>query len=322
MVIRPVEPSDRQLLVDGFERLSPESRYRRFFAEIPRLTERQLDYLTNVDQHDHVALIAIDESSGQGIGVARFVRTGAGIAEPAIVVVDDWQRQGVGSALLDRLVERAREEGIGRFVAPVLAENLASIRAFERLGDTTIEHHGAEVELTVELPEPPPEPGSGIRRLLRAVAAGAVEPALVIWHRLLPRRGVPRDQLRNVFIADDGEPALGLAGEIAAAVGASLVVAAARAPLVEDAGDVAERLERTAAPLRGRVKSLRTAARRGDLGAILLDEAITERARLIVVSDTGGDETIAGRLLGSVWGHVSHHAPCDVLIAREPLGRR
>ncbi len=318
MIIRPLEPGDRQLLVDGFERLSPESRYRRFFAQIPRLTERQLDYLTDVDQHDHVALIAIDEATGEGIGVARFVRTGPGVAEPAIVVVDDHQGRGVGSALLDRLVERAQEEGVTRFVAPVLAENVAAIRAFERLGDTTVEYHGPEVELTIELPARAPEPASGVRRLLRVVAAGGVEPALVLWHRLLPRPGVPRDRLRNVVIADEGEAALRLAGEVAAATEASLVVVAARAPLSDDADEVERRLERTAARLRARVRSLRTVVRRGDLGAILLDEALAERACLIVVSDPGGDETTAGRLLGSVWDHVSHNAQCDVLVARTP----
>ena len=318
MIIRPLEPGDRQLLIDGFERLSPESRYRRFFAEIPRLTERQLDYLTDVDQHDHVALIAVDETTGEGIGVARFVRIGPGVAEPAIVVVDDWQGRGVGSALLDRLVERAHDVGVTRFVAPVLAQNLAAIRAFERLGDTKIEHHGPEVELTIELPARRAAPASAIRRLLREVAAGSVEPALVLWHRVLPRPGVPRDQLRNVVIADGGQPALRLAGEIAAATEASLVVAAAAAPLSDDGDEVERRLARTVAPIRGRVKDLRTVVRRGDLGAILLDVALAERARLIVVSDPGGDETTAGRLLGSVWDHVSHNARCNVLVARAP----
>src|SRR5687768_11845215 len=117
VVIRPLEPTDRELLAAGFERLSPESRYRRFFAAIPRLTERQLDYLTQVDQQDHVALVAVDDAAGDMIGVARFVRTAPGVAEPAVVVADDWHGRGVASALLDRLVERAQEEGIQRFVA-------------------------------------------------------------------------------------------------------------------------------------------------------------------------------------------------------------
>jgi len=86
------------------------------------------------------------------------------------------------------------------------------------------------------------------------------------------------------------------------------VVAATSPRLGHDVGEQESGLERAAAPLRRWARSVRTVARRGDLGALLLDEAIAERARLIVVSDTGGDETAAGRLLGSVWDHVSHNA--------------
>ena len=61
--VRPVVPADRQLIAEGFERLSPESRYRRFFSPVSRLSSRQLDYLTDVDHHDHEALLAIDEDT-------------------------------------------------------------------------------------------------------------------------------------------------------------------------------------------------------------------------------------------------------------------
>jgi GNAT superfamily N-acetyltransferase len=136
--IRPLEPDDRALLVAGFERLSPESRYRRFFGPMPHLRSRDVEYLTNVDHHDHEALVAVDPDTGDGVGVARYVRTGPGVAEPALVVVDDWQGRGLGSRLLDRLVERAQDEGVTRFEAPVLADNPEAIRVFERLGRTTI----------------------------------------------------------------------------------------------------------------------------------------------------------------------------------------
>jgi nucleotide-binding universal stress UspA family protein len=263
-----------------------------------------------------VALIAIDEPSRQAIGVARYVRTGPGVAEPAIVVADDWQGHGVGAALLDRLMERAREEGVTRFVAPVLADNAPAIRALERLGDTTVEREGPEVELTIELPAKPPERESPVRRLLRAVAAGTIDPALVFWHRVVPRHGVPREQLRNVVIAGEGEAAVAVAGHLAAASGASLVLVAAGHPVMDDRRQLDARLQAQAARVRDQVRGLRTVVRLGDLGAILLDEAIAERARLIVVADTGGDEGVTGRLVGSAWDHVSHHAPCDVLIAR------
>ena len=88
---------------------------------MPHLRERDLDYLTQVDHHDHEALVAVDEATGEGVGVARFVRTGPDVAEPAVVVADDWQGRGPARGCSTLLAERAREEGIARFVAPVLA---------------------------------------------------------------------------------------------------------------------------------------------------------------------------------------------------------
>lgn len=174
VVIRPIEPDDRTALVEGFGRLSPESRYRRFFAPVSHLTERDLDHLTRVDHHDHEALVAVEEETGEGVGVARYVRTGPDVAEPAIVVVDDWQGRGAGSRLLDALVERARAEGIRRFEAPVLACNAQAIHLLEGLGQTTRRQLGREVELTIDLAGN--EAAAHVRPLLREFAAGGLEP--------------------------------------------------------------------------------------------------------------------------------------------------
>lgn len=185
-MIRPIEPDDRQALVDGFERLSPESRYRRFFAPVTRLSERDLDALTRVDHRDHEALVALVEETGEGIGVARYVRTGPDVAEPAIVVIDDWQHRGVGTRLLGALVRCAQEEGIRRFEAPVLAYNAEAIGLLSSLGETTRTPEGREVHLTIELPEA--EPAARVRPLLRHFATGALEPGRTVLERLWPPR--------------------------------------------------------------------------------------------------------------------------------------
>ena len=57
--IRPIRPGDRQVLLEAFDRLTPESRYRRFFGPMPVLHERELDYLTQIDQDNHVARVAV-----------------------------------------------------------------------------------------------------------------------------------------------------------------------------------------------------------------------------------------------------------------------
>jgi GNAT superfamily N-acetyltransferase len=77
-------------------------------------------YLTEVDHHDHEAIVALDEESGEGIGVARYVRTRERpeVAEVAVTVVDDWQGRGLGTRLLEVVSARAREEDIRSFTAP------------------------------------------------------------------------------------------------------------------------------------------------------------------------------------------------------------
>jgi RimJ/RimL family protein N-acetyltransferase len=108
--IRPIRRTDRGQLGEGFERLSPESRYRRFLVPMPRLSPRLVRYLTEVDHHDHEALVALGADTGEPIGVARYVRSddAADAAEVAVAVVDDWHQRGVATELLRRLVFRPR----------------------------------------------------------------------------------------------------------------------------------------------------------------------------------------------------------------------
>ena len=105
--------------------MSEESRYRRFLSPKPSFTSAELAYLTEVDHHDHEALIAIEPESGEPVGVARYVRDPAQpqVAEAALAVVDEWQHRGVGTALLRHLIARARQEDVRRFRASVLGDN-------------------------------------------------------------------------------------------------------------------------------------------------------------------------------------------------------
>jgi GNAT superfamily N-acetyltransferase len=123
--LRAGRSSDRELLERGFERLSPESRYRRFLAPMPELNEAMAHYLTEIDHHNHEAIIALDEETGEGVGVARYVRDAHrdDVAEVAVTVIDEWQGRGLGTLLLEVLSARAREEGITSFTALMLATN-------------------------------------------------------------------------------------------------------------------------------------------------------------------------------------------------------
>jgi RimJ/RimL family protein N-acetyltransferase len=152
--IRPIRATDKARLRAGFERLSAQSRQRRFLVAMPRLSPRLVRYLTEVDHHDHEALVAVGAGDGEPIGVARYVRSenDAQVAEVAVAVADRWHGRGAATELLRRLAQRAREEGIARFTATCLADNDDALELFEELGATRVTRPGSGlVEAQVEL---------------------------------------------------------------------------------------------------------------------------------------------------------------------------
>jgi RimJ/RimL family protein N-acetyltransferase len=176
LLLRAVRPDDKRRISSAFDRLSPETRYRRFFAPLPRLSEQDLRYLTEVDHHDHEAIAAINPENGMIVGVARYVRSDDPTeAEVAVVVGDPWQGRGVATALLQRLVTRAREEGIDHFVALVMSDNSEALELFRHLapGGSHIRRSASgHTELVMALPEPERIGESTLGRALRAAAGG------------------------------------------------------------------------------------------------------------------------------------------------------
>jgi GNAT superfamily N-acetyltransferase len=170
VLIRAVQPQDAQLLADGFARLSPKSRQSRFLTGKPSLTPAEVHYFTEVDHHDHEALVAVDPGDGLGLGVARFVRHAddPDVAEVAVTVTDAWQRRGLATELLSRLVDRARHEGIRHFTALTADDNAAVDRMLHH-GVTAVRVKHREpgtVEYKITLP--PRGLGDGLQALLRA----------------------------------------------------------------------------------------------------------------------------------------------------------
>ena len=188
LLMRPIEATDKDALADGFDRLSDESRYRRFFAPLNRLSPMDLRYLTEVDHHDHEAIIAFEPDTGATVGVARFVRSATPhVAEVAVTVVDDWQGHGVATAMLETLVERAREEGITHFVAVILEQNAAAIELFEHLAvnEPKPERRDGNLQLLIELPSEDDVRGTTLGEALRAAASGVqMNPWRLLKHRV------------------------------------------------------------------------------------------------------------------------------------------
>jgi len=128
--LRTIGPADRARLVAGFERLSPETRYKRFFSAVPRLPEGLLARLLDTDEWNHLAIgaerLRADGSAEEAlVGVARFIRSASDSesAETAVTVTDELQHQGLGTLLLTALADAARARGVRRFSARVLAGN-------------------------------------------------------------------------------------------------------------------------------------------------------------------------------------------------------
>jgi RimJ/RimL family protein N-acetyltransferase len=167
--IRPIEAGGKADLASAVEQSSGEAVYRRFLGPHGPLTTAELRYLTEVDHHDHEALIAFDQGSGDAVGVARYVRTEGPSAEAAVTVQDDWQGRGLGTALTSLIAERALDEGIDRFTAMLLAENKEMIALLESLGQVKVIGRAAgTIELEVPLEAERPGAGKGLYGVLRA----------------------------------------------------------------------------------------------------------------------------------------------------------
>jgi nucleotide-binding universal stress UspA family protein/RimJ/RimL family protein N-acetyltransferase len=311
--IRAIEPADRPQLQAAFDRLSAESRYRRFMRPMQQLSSAELGYLTAVDHRDHEALVAISPA-GDIVGVARYVRVDEPeAAEAAVTVADDWQGRGLGKALLEPLVERARDEGITRFRALVLSDNRRALGVLEALGETRRTRAGPNIELDIELPARAGV-GPALAAALRAAAAGTLVLARGVAEHAGREPRAPRSAhplTDPIVVGTDGSRTAAVAVDhaeaIARAVGAPLHVVSAGASGVD------ELLQRVAAGVEG--VDVSTHARTGHAASALLDVAEQVGAQLVVVGSRG---TTGSRrfLLGSVPDHVSHHAACNVLIVR------
>ncbi|WP_404816674.1 GNAT family N-acetyltransferase [Streptomyces thermolineatus] len=140
--VRPITPDDAERLVHFYSEVSDESKYYRFFAPYPRLSDRDVHRFTHHDYVDRVGLAAL--VNGEFIATVRYDRTdGAGRsasdgaqAEVAFLVQDAHQGRGVASALLEHIAAVARERGIRRFVAEVLPANRKMIKVFTDAGYT------------------------------------------------------------------------------------------------------------------------------------------------------------------------------------------
>ncbi|MFE7097369.1 bifunctional acetate--CoA ligase family protein/GNAT family N-acetyltransferase [Streptomyces erythrochromogenes] len=157
--IRPITTEDAGRLVSFYEQVSDESKYYRFFAPYPRLSDRDVHRFTH---HDYVDRVGLAATIGEEfIGTVRYDRIGpdgrpasapADEAEVAFLVQDAHQGRGVASALLEHIGAVARERGIRRFAAEVLPANTKMIKVFTDVGyEQKRSFEDGSVHLTLDL---------------------------------------------------------------------------------------------------------------------------------------------------------------------------
>jgi acetyltransferase len=136
--LRPIHPGDAHALQQFVRALSPQARYMRFISALSELTPRMLVRYTQIDYDREMALVAVlPPKSGrdtQIIGVVRYLlnndRTSC---EYAIAIADDWQHQGLGTALMNAIIDCARRKGLARIEGYILANNTPMLGLLRKL---------------------------------------------------------------------------------------------------------------------------------------------------------------------------------------------
>jgi acetyltransferase len=137
-VFRAIRPEDADALQRFARGLSEEARYFRFLSTMAELSPSMLARFTQIDYDREMAIVAVvpDDTSGERIiGVARYLlNPDAATAEFALVVGDEYQGMGIGSALMKRLCDIARERGLKAVIGLVIGNNSDMLALMKRLG--------------------------------------------------------------------------------------------------------------------------------------------------------------------------------------------
>ena len=146
----------REEIRASLKSLSSQSLWQRFAAPVTELSEEELDYLTNLDGRNRVAWAAVAAENGvlKGLGLARYfhLKEAPGVAEFAVTVIDEFQGQGIGTALLERLLETARENSIKWLRGYILPGNRAMLAICERR-HASLTTEDSFIRADIEVPE-------------------------------------------------------------------------------------------------------------------------------------------------------------------------
>ncbi len=151
--IRPISADDAERLVELHDRCSDDARYFRFHAAKPRLRASEAEYLGAVGGGAVVALVAtaVEDGEERIVADARFDIVGDGDAEAAVLLRDDVTGRGLGTVLVDRLLQLAAGAGLRRVLFDILPENRAMLALARRVGADPVAFDGRSVLYAVEV---------------------------------------------------------------------------------------------------------------------------------------------------------------------------
>ena len=158
VVIRPIRPEDAEAHARLFARLSPEDIRYRFFSMLRTLSPDQIARMTQVDYDREMAFVAVDEASGDTVGVCRLVREPyTDVGEFAVVVEGRMKGRGLARRLMRKLIDWARARGMTTITGQVLAENQPMLAFVRKLGFAVrrLPDEPEVMEVTLGLAAPP-----------------------------------------------------------------------------------------------------------------------------------------------------------------------
>jgi RimJ/RimL family protein N-acetyltransferase len=151
--IRSLRPDDETSMLAAIDRTGTESLKRRFFVTKREFSDMETAFFMNIDFVSHVALVAEINEDGRTaiVGGGRYVVVETGHAEIAFIVVDSYQRQGIGAILVRHIVGLARAAGLKQLSADVLPENVAMLTVLGKFGFRTRGMDPQVIHLTLPL---------------------------------------------------------------------------------------------------------------------------------------------------------------------------
>jgi acetyltransferase len=145
ITIRPIRPEDAEIEKEFVRQLSDESKFFRFMQRIDELTPEMLVRFTQLDYHRELGLIAVvhdGEPNELQVGVSRYSAAADGkTCEFGLAVADDWQKKGLGTNLMNTLLDAARSKGFSEMVGEILTSNIGMLELVTNLGFTIQPHN-------------------------------------------------------------------------------------------------------------------------------------------------------------------------------------